>query len=104
MEIEGNTTGTLGFKDMTGASEADMVGVGLNAIMLSREGTLPGSRAFGLPQRPLHALQTEATLNMLGIELSNKAKDYFPNISIKQVSGETSTDGELKTFITVERR
>ena len=104
MEIEGNPTGTLEFKDMTGSSEADMVGAGLNALMLSREGTLPGSRAFGLPQRPLHAPQTEATLNIIGIELSNKAKNYFPDINIKAVTGETSTDGELKAFITVERR
>ena len=41
---------------------------------------------------------------MIGIELSNKAKNYFPDINIKAVTGETSTDGELKAFITVERR
>lgn len=104
MEMEANTTGTLKFKDMTGASEADMVGTGLNALMLSKEGTIPGSREFGLPQKFLSCPQSEMAMNILGIELSGKAKEYFPEIYIKAVTGQTSVDGDFKATIIVERR
>lgn len=102
MEVIG--TSSLELRSMREMSEREATSVGINALMLCREGTIPGSRAFGLKQDYLSAPDSDIALNILGIELQEKLDKYMPGVSVKKVSGERDTDGRLKASIEVERR
>ena len=72
----------------------------LNALILSREGTIPGSRGFGLKGNYLSRPPAQA-INVFAIELQEKARIYFPEVSIKKVTGSISPDGDLDVEVEV---
>ena len=76
----------------------------LKALILSTEGTIPGSRNFGLTGDFLTRPPLEAA-NILAIELEEKVAEYIPEITISSVElhPSTSLDSMAET-IYVERR
>ena len=76
----------------------------LETLIHSVEQTIPGSRAFGLPQDYLDLPIMEAE-NQFAAELQDKGDIYIPEISIDEVVSEVDgMTGELELKVTVERR
>lgn len=75
----------------------------LKALILAKEGTLPGSRGFGLSPNILDQGPTQS-VNLLALELSEKVDRYIPAITVADVSSETNDKGIVKTQIHIERR
>ena len=96
------TTNTIEITDTNGNDEASRISSRLNALVLSREGTLPGNRNFGLAGTYLSKPPLQAT-NIFAIEVSEKAAVYIPEIDIKEVSGAITGDGMDGITIHIER-
>ena len=76
----------------------------LETLIHSVEQTIPGSRAFGLPQDYLDMPLVEAE-NLFAAELQDKVDEFIPEISIAEVTGEMSgLDGKLELTVRIERR
>lgn len=87
-------------EDMTGLQSIDRR---LKALILTAEGTLPGSRAFGLAPEFLDT-QTREAANLLALELSEKAEIYVPEVEIADVSMQDDGNGGTAAQIHIERR
>ncbi|MCU6685659.1 hypothetical protein OCV99_03645 [Dorea acetigenes] len=76
----------------------------LKSLILTTEGTIPGSRGFGLAGEFLSMIPNEAA-NVLAIELEEKVETYIPEITIANVEN-CSTDPmeKMDVKIHVERR
>lgn len=103
MEINTSTTNTIEIVDTSAMTEDVALQVYVNAMLLAREGTIPGSRRFGLPQNYLAAPDADIALNILAIELQEKLDEYIEDVDVQSVTGEFDTDGHLKATIKVER-
>lgn len=75
----------------------------LKTLLLCVEGTMPGSRAFGLRMDFLDMPTYEAA-NMLAAELQDKVDRYIPEISIAEVRSTAEVTGEMGVEILIERR
>lgn len=76
----------------------------LKTLILSTEGTIPGSRNFGLAGDFLTRPPLEAA-NILAIELEEKVAEYIPEITIASVELHPSTSlDSMAATIYVERR
>lgn len=76
----------------------------LKALILSTEGTIPGSRNFGLAGDFLTRPPLEAA-NILAIELEEKVTEYIPEITIASVELHSGTSlDSMAATIYVERR
>ena len=82
--------------------EALNIDARLKSLIVSFEGQLPGSRGFGLERRFLSRPSREA-VNIFAIELERKVAKYIPEITVKDVAGTVSMDGELDLTINIER-
>lgn len=76
----------------------------LKALLLSVEGTIPGSREFGLTgdfyERPAHEVP-----NILAMELEEKVETFIPEITIASVENNSeSMNSELDLTIHIEGR
>lgn len=100
MRIKINTIKLVSSDGMTDLERIDMQ---LKALILSAEGTIPGSRGFGLPNdyvsRPIHE-----ALNILAMELDEKCEEFIPDITIANIEGDHKFDGSCDVTIYVERR
>lgn len=83
--------------------EIERIDSQLKTLTLSAEGTIPGSRGFGLPQNFISMNPREAE-NIIAIELEEKVAEFIPGITISNVSAEANIDGTLSVEIFVERR
>ena len=76
----------------------------LKALILSTEGTIPGSRNFGLAGEFLTRPPLEA-VNLLAMELEEKVEEYIPEITIANVElHPIKALGSMGVTIYVERR
>lgn len=84
-------------------SELNRIDTQLKALILSMEGTIPGSRGFGLRRdfasRPIHE-----AINLFAIELEEKVEEFIPEITIANVECLPSVEGFIEPTIYVERR
>ena len=83
--------------------EVERIDSQLKALILSAEGTIPGSRGFGLPQNFVSMNPREAA-NIIAIELEEKVEEFIPDITISDVEARAKTDGSMAVKIFVERR
>lgn len=97
------TTATIYVSGATSQDEIDIISQRLNALMITREGTMPGNRAFGLPMEFLSAPVGDAR-GRFAIELQEKADRYIPNVIIRSVSGKIGAGGMETMIINVERK
>lgn len=100
MRTKINTIKLVSSDGMTDIQRIDMQ---LNALILSAEGTIPGSRGFGLPNDYI-SRQTYEALNILAMELDEKCEEFIPDISIANIEGDFKFDGSVDVTIYVERR
>nr|WP_325300158.1 hypothetical protein [uncultured Dysosmobacter sp.] len=87
-------------ENMTGLESIDQR---LKTLILTREGTLPGSRSFGLAQEFLSTTPQKA-VNLLALELAEKAEEYVPEVEIDEVIAEDGGLGAAKAQIRIMRR
>ena len=102
LEISNN--GTIDFLDMQKMNADTALSYGINSLLLIREGTLPGSRNFGLKQEFLSAPSSDIALNILGTELQEKMDIYIEDVDVESVRGEADVNGHLNAIVSVERR
>lgn len=95
-------TGTIDFLDTQVMTREEALSHEINALLLAREGTIPGSRNFGLKQDYLSAPGSAITLNVLGMELQEKLDIYFDGVDVKSITGTTDTDGHFRANVSVE--
>lgn len=90
-------------KPVTGLSDFQSIDQRLKALILTTEGTLPGSRAFGIDPDCLD-LSTKEAVNYLALELSEKAEIYVPEVTIMGVNSTDDNVGGMTTQIEIGRR
>lgn len=83
--------------------EVSRIDTRLKALILSSEGTIPGSRGFGLAREFMSRPPHEA-INLFAIELEEKVEEFIPEITIANVEGNADVDGSIEPTIYVERR
>ena len=103
MDITTNIAGTISLIDTNELSEESKLHNRVNNLLVAREGTIAGSRNFGLPQDYLEAPDADIALNLIAVELQEKLDEYIDDVDVQSVSGEFDPDGGLKATITVER-
>ena len=74
----------------------------LQCLISTVEGTLPGSRGFGLDPDIKDKTPDDA-LNLFAMDLQEKVEKFIPGIGIANVSGKMN-DSSLETQIYIERR
>ena len=76
----------------------------LKALILANEGTIPGSRGFGLAGEFISQLPHES-VNILAMELEEKVETYIPEITIAGIDSDSNgAFDDTKLTIRVERR
>lgn len=90
-------------KSTAGLLDVERYDAQLKALVVTREGTLPGSRGFGLPAEILD-LGVAQSVNLLTIELSEKVDKYIPDITVADVDRSANDKGIVQTQIHIERR
>ena len=81
--------------------------VQLNCLIGSVEGTIPGSRGFGITRDAL-SQPTPIARNMISMDITKKVDIYIPEIDVFRTIGTINdgnpTDGTLNMDIQIERR
>ena len=76
----------------------------LEALITNIEGTIPGSRAFGLQNRYIDAPPGDIA-NQMVIELADKCDTYIPAISVDAVKIlDVKADGNLDIELSISMR
>lgn len=76
----------------------------LEALIANIEGTIPGSRGFGLQNQYIDAPPGDIA-NSLVVELADKVDSFIPEISVDQVDvAETGADGNVSVNLTISMR
>lgn len=70
----------------------------VKALILTREGTVPGSRSFGLGFEFFDRPAPDA-INLLELELAEKMPVYTPEVEASGVEGDVNIDGTLNVQI-----
>lgn len=86
-----------------GLPDIERIDAKLKSLITTVEGTIPGSRDFGLPQNFLSMRPIEAS-NTLAVELEEKVSVYIPEITISDVIATPQRDGTIGVELVVERR
>lgn len=67
----------------------------VQAILITRRGTIPGSRSFGLPGQFVDS-PDPAAINLLAVDLAEQIAKYAPEVQLEKVEPtETGADGTL---------
>ena len=90
-------------RSTAGLPDVERYDAQLKALILTAEGTLPGSRGFGLEAGILD-LGTTQSVNLMTLDLSEKVDKYIPAISVADVERSSDDKGVVKTRIHIERR
>lgn len=87
-------------------SDADLVRfkAQLEALIANIEGTIPGSRGFGLENRYVDAPPGDIA-NLMVMELADKCDTYIPAISVDQIDIlDAGEDGNVSIALTISLR
>ena len=93
-------------KDADGTIEPDELELAndiIEAMMITRKGSIPGSRGYGLTQIFIDMPGPDA-INMITVELAEAMDEYIPTLELQDVSATTDTDGTLALDIRIGRR
>jgi two-component sensor histidine kinase len=74
----------------------------LQSILTSFEGTVPGSRGFGVSGNFID-MDPDAAVNLIAVELAENVAKYIPDIQIQSVSAAALDDGKLSLEIKIGR-
>lgn len=84
-----------------GLSDFERIDSVLRTLIVSIEGTIPGSRDFGLSGAATD-MRPEESRNAFFAELDEKAEKYIPEIQIEDVEFDFDGDGKLTLRVFVE--
>jgi len=73
------------------------------ALIISVEGTIPGSRGFGIPLGTLSKPQP-VVVNSLVAELAEKVDEFIPGIRVISATAEGTPDGDMDLTVKIGRR
>lgn len=96
-------TNDIQIVNLDGLSDFQRIDSNLRALIVSIEGTIPGSRDFGLSGTSAD-LRPEEARNIFYMELDEKVETYIPEIRIQDVNIETVGENVLKLEIYVTAR
>ena len=85
------------------SDEIEMANDIIEALLITRKVTIPGSRAFGLSHVFVDMPAPDA-VNMITVELAEATDEYIPTLELQDVSATTDTDGTLALDIRIGRR
>lgn len=94
---------TVSVESLEGLSDIQKINERIKSLILTPEGTVPGSRGFGLA-RNFMSLNPEAAVNELAIELAEKVSIFVPEVMVTGVEGEPDQKGALAVTINIGRR
>jgi len=89
--------------DSIDSDEIEVANDIIEALLITRKRTIPGSRAFGLSQMFIDMPAPDA-INMITVELAEAMDEYIPTLEIQDVKGTNDTDGTLALDIYIGRR
>lgn len=75
----------------------------IQALLYTIEGTLPGSRGFGIPLRFI-SNPPNVIANMLAAELAGKFEEFMPELRLIGITTQGTIDGDIDVTIHVGRR
>ncbi len=75
----------------------------IQALLFTIEGTLPGSRGFGIPMRALSKPQAIAANTMVA-ELAAKVDTFIPEVRVVGATTTGTIDGDLDITLQIGRR
>lgn len=93
-------------KDADGSiepEELDLANDIIESIMITRKGSIPGSRGFGLSQIFVDMPAPDA-INMITVELAEAMDEYLPELELQDIKGNQDSDGVLALDIYIGRR
>lgn len=88
--------------ESTDGTDLEKYDASLKALMVTPEGTMPGSRGFGLKRNFMSKTPEEAA-NILAVEMAEKVAEFIPEIEVLGVEGDPK-EGGLKANIFIGRR
>ncbi len=83
--------------------EVDRINDTIEAMLITRELSIPGSRGFGLSQDFIDMPVPDA-INMITVELMDKMDEYMPEVELQDIKGESDIYGNVVLDIYVGRR
>ena len=101
--MTGEFTNDIKIVNIDGLSDFERIDSNLRALIVSIEGTIPGSRDFGLSGASIN-LRPEEARNAFYAELDDKVEKFIPEIRIQDVIFEDSDGGEYVLQINVQAR
>lgn len=93
-------------KDVDGSIEPDELELAndiIEAMLITRKGSIPGSRGFGLTQIFVDMSGPDA-INMITVELAEAMTEYIPSLELQDVKGTQDIEGVLSLDIYIGRR
>jgi hypothetical protein len=89
-------------EDISGMTDFQRIDSNLRTLLKSLEGTIPGSRGFGLSISPIDMYPNEAR-NAFCADLDEKVSEYIPEIEITDIDFEMHNNGVITLKIYVEK-
>lgn len=74
----------------------------LKTLITTTEGTMPGSRDFGISGDFID-LPSDESINEYAVELQEKVDKFIPEIAISEIKKESNENGETTMQIYIER-
>ena len=93
-------------KDADGSIEPDELELAndiIESMLITRKGSIPGSRGFGLTQIFIDMPGPDA-INMITVELAEAMDEYIPSLELQDVKGTQDEEGVLELDIYIGRR
>ena len=103
-------------KDADGSIEPDELELAndiIEAMMITRKGSIPGSRGYGLTQifidmpgreKGMYPMPGPDAINMITVELAEAMDEYIPSLELQDIKGTQDEEGVLELDIYLGRR
>lgn len=75
----------------------------IESLLITRENSIPGSRAFGLSQLFV-GMPVPDAINMISVELAEKMDIYLPDCELHDIKSEIDDDQTIALNIYIGRR
>lgn len=89
--------------DSIDSDEIEMANDIIEALLITRKVTIPGSRAFGLSHVFVDMPAPDA-INMITVELAEAMDEYIPSLELQNIKGTQDEEGVLELDIYLGRR
>ena len=96
-----NFINVIRIQNMSEMTDFQRIEHNLRTLIVSHEGTIPGSRGFGMSGVPTDLLPSESR-NAFHSELDEKVEEYIPEIALADVAIDSHKEGRLGLIVYVE--